>query len=358
VRKTVLAIWSLLFLVLTASAQEPQQEPTEAAAGTDRLLVAGENRLGEISLEAPIAQFEFSSETGNPLTLTIQSMSPDFDPVLLVYAGENEIARQSNPAGLPLLEYAFTPSANTEYTAYILGADGGMGEFILSMSESIAALPAPNELRDGQAIEDLVSPNIPVRRYQFSSSRTSPMLVSVESSLSDGGPALILADSEGEVLGTARIRLLGGTFYIPQAADVLYEIRILHSGAEREEPFTISLHALNASASVSVVPTTATVTTTPAVTGTPQTANGEVIIAFDGPCSLTPIGSQGVNIRSGPGESFDIIEGVLVGEVVRVAGHDASDAWWQVEYSPSLFGWVAAGAVRLGGDCADVGLAE
>ncbi|HLA43346.1 MAG TPA: SH3 domain-containing protein, partial [Aggregatilineales bacterium] len=240
----------------------------------------------------------------------------------------------------------------------------------------------------------------PVKRYLFSAQRELSLVVEVVSDLPDGGIALILRDAQGSTLATARASMLGGAFLIPAATGVQYELVVIHSGAERREPYTLSLRPYQSAQTLVITPWQPTQTATESISqNTPtRTANAfasftptpvETRVEIDTPaasatqlppitpsapastateftpvelpafgdCIATPAGARGVNVRRGPGTEYEITSGLNPGEVMPVTGHSEAFDWWQVEYREGTYGWVADIAVQVGGDCSTIGVA-
>lgn len=345
--------------------------PTAYLQGATQIEI-GQEVFGQVALQNPSAAFTFTPDTNGPVTLTVQTLTPNFAPFLLVYnAADERIARQTNPAGLPLVRLTLSAQSNTTYTVYVLGVGGESGEFRLALSTT-TNLGTLNELLMGQGVQDRVTPEANSRRYQFASDPTTAMILTLKSSLPDSGPAFILRDMDERPIAMAQTSILGTTLTLPPAAGLVYEIEILHSGAAREERFTLTLESVGGSASA--VAPAATITLPPLLTSTPDTAapiptlspeitatvtpsTAGVVIPFDGPCVVTPSGSQGVNIRSGPSGDYAIVGGLGVADLMLVIARDESRSWWQIEYRSGFYGWVAASAVQYGGDCSAVGVA-
>lgn len=74
------------------------------------------------------------------------------------------------------------------------------------------------------------------------------------------------------------------------------------------------------------------------------------------PASAT-VTAAGLNVRSGPGASFDRVERVEAGAVLTVLGRNDACTWLQV-LTPRASGWVSAGFVRLNVACDELPLAS
>jgi hypothetical protein len=330
--------------------------------GQTPLLQVDENTLGEVTLDNPAPRFSFEAQANTPLTLQADSLSSDFAPLLLVYdEREQPLQRMANPLGLARLSMEFIPPADATYTLQVMGVDAHVGQFVLSLTLVNAEQTNPaSELRNGMVIEDRVTPSEPVHRYQFTSARETALTIQLISLLPDASPAFILTDLDGNPLGTSRNSLLGGSFFIPAAADVGYELMIVHSGADRIEGYSLSLLNMGSTTAQPTTPLPQTDTPAAQVTAIPTInadTQGEVIIPFDGPCALTTREPAGVNVREGPALEYGTTGGLFPNVIVPVTGRNEDNTWWQVEHRAGNFGWVADVVVRRGGDCTNIGVA-
>lgn len=85
-------------------------------------------------------------------------------------------------------------------------------------------------------------------------------------------------------------------------------------------------------------------TVTPAVVPAPT--------AISSPQASLKAGNEFVNVRRGPGLSFDKIGELKPGQRVTVRGRSADGAWWQISLpdNPGSAGWVFAEYMDLAGD--------
>lgn len=320
----------------------------------------GENTLGEISSQIPAAWFRFSATANIPLTLEARSLTSGFAPLVIVYDPLGSVLQHApNPLGNARQTILLTPPIDGEYRVQVLGVDGRTGQFVLSLAQTTTETLPASELRSGMVIEDRVTPAAPIKRYQLMASPDTALSLQVMSLLPDGGPGLVLSDLDGNPLGTVRQNLLGGSFLIPAGVDVGYELTLIHSGAERIEGFKASLLPLNNPTATNPISQTEGPSALPTIP-TPTAnldAQGEVIIPFDGPCSLTTREVAGVNVRAGPGQTYETVGGLFPNVLVSVTGRNEDNSWWQIEYRPGSFGWVADVVVRRGGDCSNIGVA-
>ncbi|MFP4322035.1 MAG: SH3 domain-containing protein [Anaerolineales bacterium] len=357
-------------------------------------IVPGENQFDAISRDQPAVLYRLRAPDEATLVITVRSLAADFAPMLRIY-GEDAVllAQYPNLNAASELRVAFLPDPEVDYELYIQGVDGARGEFVLGVARAIDSDPARLpvlELTIGQQIDDRVSESLPSQRYQFASVADGALRLQLRSSLADGGPSMVLRDAEGVPLAATRADLLGGVFIIPAGVGQIYEVQVVHSGAERDEAYTLALSRDGQGASLTITltptptitppmpdtatpqpgtptqtpeartspaPTTAPVTPPPSPSPSATIMPGRVVIPDDGPCVVTPLGDVGVNIRRGPGTAFEIIDGLTVNALATVIGRNADNSWWQIEYEDGFFGWVADRAIERGGDCSDIGVA-
>ena len=98
---------------------------------------------------------------------------------------------------------------------------------------------------------------------------------------------------------------------------------------------------------------TATLTSTPtlSVTTTEATTDGAQVadLAADGPMALVRTGNARLNVRSGPGLTYPLIDKVAAGATLAIIARNGDRSWLQIE-RPELaggFGWVATQFVAV-----------
>lgn len=82
--------------------------------------------------------------------------------------------------------------------------------------------------------------------------------------------------------------------------------------------------------------------------------------AISSPQASLKAGNDFVNVRKGPGLSFDKIGELKPGQRVTVRGRSADGAWWQISLpdNPASAGWVFAEYMDLAGDPASLPVAQ
>lgn len=84
-------------------------------------------------------------------------------------------------------------------------------------------------------------------------------------------------------------------------------------------------------------------------TGTASPSTRTVTPAPSSVRRLTVRATSAINVRAGPGTSFNVVGALQPGEVAQVLGRDSAADWLMIE-QPGGAGWVAAGIVDVTGD--------
>jgi hypothetical protein len=350
-----LIVFSLLWPLTSGHAQEAT-------------LSLGQNALGEVSAQQPAPAFQFRTDSSQAVTVTLQSLSSNFAPLLILYDDQGIIQRLPNLNAKGTLQTGFLASSTATYTLQVQGVEGGTGQFVISITEGEFLPPPASELRPGMQIEDRVTPTQPIQRYQIAAERQSGLIVQIISLPPQSGISIILSNEGGQPLAVMRQGLLGSSFILPPATDLRYDLTIVHSGAERIEGYQLSLQVFGAQVTPPVAapqaPADAPIQATQATSAPIQTAPSaptqapQVVIPFDGPCAVASKDKAGVNVRRGPGVGYEVVDGLTADKILTVTGRNENFTWWQVEYRAGLYGWVVDRAIRRGGDCTGIGLAE
>jgi dipeptidyl aminopeptidase/acylaminoacyl peptidase/uncharacterized protein YraI len=57
--------------------------------------------------------------------------------------------------------------------------------------------------------------------------------------------------------------------------------------------------------------------------------------------------TEALNVRTGPGVNYPVIDVLLQGDQIPVIGHDTPSGWWQVQLEDGRSGWVSGGAAYV-----------
>ncbi|CAN5794108.1 hypothetical protein BH24CHL4_BH24CHL4_16570 [soil metagenome] len=105
-------------------------------------------------------------------------------------------------------------------------------------------------------------------------------------------------------------------------------------------------------AGVEETPSAGTPAASPEAGGTPVTGDPDDSEPVMGEGALVESNSEGVNVRSGPGTSFEVVTQVFIGDQMRITG-EAEEAdsflWWPIELvnDPSVTGYIADDFIEL-----------
>jgi uncharacterized protein YgiM (DUF1202 family) len=94
----------------------------------------------------------------------------------------------------------------------------------------------------------------------------------------------------------------------------------------------------------------------PTPTPEPPTATPEPPTATPEPKPEVVVSNPRVNVRTGPGSTFDVLGQVLQGERLEIVGRDPEGQWWQICCFQGQTGWLADEVVRAEGPLETVAL--
>ncbi len=151
--------------------------------------------------------------------------------------------------------------------------------------------------------------------------------------------------------------LLSVNWTPPVQGSHVLEIRAFNTANRQNLPAVITVNAAGAAATptLSLPGPTASATPAPPSPTPPPTATSPSIIIFTptpSPLPATPSPSlqalSDVNVRSGPGISFQILGLLRANETAPVVGRSIDGAWWQITFPPNSSGqgWVVATYVQ------------
>src|SRR5574341_897561 len=125
------------------------------AQNNSQVITVGENKLGEITVFEPARYYTLQSSSPDAITITARSLTADFAPVILIYGDRQELLAQTrNPARLAEQKLVINPSPELIYLIQILGADGGQGQFVLSIDPEGLSVEEPRLLESEDPIQD------------------------------------------------------------------------------------------------------------------------------------------------------------------------------------------------------------
>lgn len=334
----MLVIGSLLVTLLPVSAQVVTP------------INIGENKPGEISQTSTVARFSVVSGGPQAVTVQVLSITPGFLATFRVTDAANTILQSvTTTATQSILEGSVNLPAAAVYTIEVSSANGGFGQFLLSVQPGAALPPPPppTPLIPGQEVIGTVTAQQSTQRYSFSASPTDVLLLNMRGDNPLSGARFTLQDAAtGDFLATIDPRLLGGSLRIPIGV-TSYTLEVTHGGPNPQDIYVICVETESGPISC------------PGSAGAPV-ATEEVLptqnvpppsIPAGGPCLVGA--TQNINVRSGPGLGYSIIGTLRAGTTAPVVGRLADNSWYLVTVG-GVTGWVGGNVVIIGGQCGSV----
>ncbi|MEO0564880.1 MAG: SH3 domain-containing protein, partial [Chloroflexota bacterium] len=216
------------------------------------------------------------------------------------------------------------------YTVFVSSALGAPGEFVVRL-DGDAAVQVQN--LDASAPAGAVLSTDAATAFRVAANPDSPLVISVNTVTPGFAFTAALRDPDGETVST-----LNGadgdsiiTALPPDMGDYVLEVRPTLLGTTGEVVVSLGVNA-------DVQPLDTTVPTPDVVTS----------VAV---CEVSAI--SGVNVRSGPGREFSVLQALAVGTFSEVIGISEDGNWYAIAISTpdASLGWVAKDLVPLRGSC-------
>ncbi|MFN8444963.1 MAG: SH3 domain-containing protein [Caldilineaceae bacterium] len=101
----------------------------------------------------------------------------------------------------------------------------------------------------------------------------------------------------------------------------------------------------------------------PLPTATPAPSTAQVALALPSPTDTPPStpqvsASKSINVRSGPGTDYPVINALQTGATAEVTGKNLDESWWQVTLADGTTGWVYAPLVQAQGPVAAIAVVD
>ena len=292
------------------------------------MLTYGQEVTGTFSAAAPLQIFTFSANANDLVFVEVVPLAPNLAPTISLLNLRQEVVAASggNIASVDG-DDASVVAFLTETGLYslVLGSEtAGSGDFIVRLTGIPAAYMGVSNLPLQLRFEN---PSAAVLDIQGDA--TAPRRVTIDADNADGLMRAVLTTSGGQIVSSA-----AGTtsllVTVPASGEVFRLSIIFVSGA----PVTISVGANG-------VPTTL-----PSVL---PTAPAQQPPATTGECTITPLNAGQVNVRSGAGETFNIIGSLPSGQSLAPNGVSGT-GWYRVNYN-GVEGWIFSGVVQASGSC-------
>ncbi len=351
----VLLSLACLFLLLVTSM-------TAAFAQASPIPIAiGENAVGTLTAESPNASYAVTSSLGDSVTFQVLSISGGLLPRFQVYNPNGvAITDQGNVSGATSLTNRIDFTMPGVYIIAIQGENSTTGQFVLSVQQG-APPPTINLTRD-LPISGVVGSTEPLHAYLFSTTTADiNLILSVLSQTTGTGVLVSLFDEDADKMLATSDSSFDGVAYRLPAVDRRYRVEVRTSDVSGGSIgylicFGTCTSGLifpdNAPSSAplsipSATPTLLTPLTIPGDSPTPITPVAA--------CTVTSTAGGAVNVRSGPGTGFLIVESLPLGIAAPVIGQNGAggNAWFEINLN-GLVGWVSASVTRWEGDCSAV----
>lgn len=320
-----------------------------SAAAQDAIPIAvAQNQTGEITADAPTTLYTLEVDAPQSVNIQLLAISPALTPTFHVTDPDGVlIFDAANPGTAGVVGGIVTLASTGTYIIEVSTVGETIGQFLLSvqMGEPLAeAVP----LTMGEQVEGAVDGDQTRQAYSFSGLPDAPLFLTIAADAERSSLVIALRDAEtDEPLSLNRAGLLGIRFRLPPA-ERNYVLDITQGSVGAEETFSICLVAesLAGCAQASDAPDNAVATVTPLPTA---------VAAIDptGACQVASAGGQSINVRAGAGTGFGIIAQLAPRTSAPVIGRLADNTWFQINVG-GVIGWVSAGVVTLGGNCAGI----
>jgi len=344
-RRSSIRLICLLFIlvafgVLSVSAQTAP-EP----------LQLDENQTGTLSTAAPTIRYALLIDTPSVISARVFAITPGLAPTVRVLdIGGALLIEANNGANATAVQTAPLSVEVGVYQIEVSSANGVLGDYLVNVEA--AELAPPQALPGGTPVTGEVSAGASRRAYAFSGAGGNGLILVVQSSLTIGGPNIVLKDADtDETLATSSARLRGARYQIP-AGIANYLVEITYGGLANTEPYVICLASDTApqtcplevgGAPQSVVVATEAVVPTLAPTFLAPLPPSNVCIA----ASAT---GQVVNVRQGPATTFPVVTQVNSTTIANVLGKLPDNSWYLVNVG-GVTGWMSRSVIRFGGPC-------
>jgi hypothetical protein len=323
-------ISSLLLIVGVVSVHAWQGDSNE--------LVTGQPAFGNITAAGSTLTYTYSLSDSRAVTL--QVIGEVAQPTITVLKAGQPLANQPNAEGSTIVSLTALLDAGT-YTVQVGTVNNTVGSVIVVVQSATPV--TTGQLPIASVVSGQVTAETATATYNFTA-LPEPAFLYFESTMPTGGATVHLknmaANTESVINGAD---VSGARFRIP-AGSTAYEVDVAFTETDQPQTFTLCLTLVSASScEAGSVPTT---NTTGEIQATPDLSNPST-------CTVTPLNSNGANIRKTADTASPVILGLPNGEVASVIGISPAGNFFKVNYKNAT-GWVAQVAVGSSGDCSGV----
>ncbi|MBI1257088.1 MAG: SH3 domain-containing protein [Chloroflexi bacterium] len=314
------------------------------AQGGGTPIQIGQNATGSVTAEANSASFALTVNAGDTALIQVLAISAGYAPNFrVVNAAGVEILNVANPEGKATLIGNASFNDAGVYTIVVGGENGSTGQFVLSLQAG-TPLPEPTTLTVDQPVSATVGNTTPVQLYRFNTTSLGAVSVMVQSQSPENGALVTLYDeSAGKTIASSDASVVGVAYQLP-AGEKVYRVEVRAGGAG-DTAFTICMGAC--AGSLLAGNGTAAATPTPEIIVPPTQTPAAAAAAG---CSATSSAGGSVNLRSGPGTNYAVMNTLPLGQVVPVLARWTGGAWFEVNINGTVL-WVGGSVVSLSGDC-------
>lgn len=122
--------------------------------------------------------------------------------------------------------------------------------------------------------------------------------------------------------------------YIPSVTGTITLTVTAYRGTLASEPATLSLTIVNRLQDLD----------------NPNAFDATKGVAVGAFCTVT-VNNNVLNLRAGPGTTFNVLAKLSLGELLNVIGRSSDSKWYQIKRATGSLGWVSADYVIANGDC-------
>ncbi len=312
-------------------------------------LAYGDALPGAISAQTPLGIYSFTGAADDLITIRVIGITPALNPAisLLSPAQQQFMVNDDDPFSPDGLDARITARLPTDgaYTVLVSGAGASAGDYLITLdgrsSEGVnAILPGVTALADFSADAAPQTYAIPAdpAATQMLRLAPDPLGFGFAAEVRDPSGAVIAAFSS---LPSAQIAL--------SPAVGVYEVRLRPISPEISGGVQITVTGF---IEPQVVPTAAP--TLPPLPTIPPLPTLNLSPTPPPTPTICMVFSNGpVNVRFGPGINFDIIGGLIPGQMLPVFGLSADRIWYAVNFN-GVQGWVSSTVTFLTGPCANL----
>ncbi len=332
IRTTILLfILSLLLIVGVVTVHAWQTDGGE--------LITGQPAFGNITTAGSTLTYSFS--LGDSRAVTLQVIGEVTQPTITILKSGQSVANQPNAEGSNIVSLTALLDAGT-YTVQVGTINNTVGSVIVVLQSATPVITG--QLPIASVVSGQVTAEAATATYNFTA-LPEPAFLYFENTLPTGGANINLKNMTTGTENVVNGADVSGTRFRILAGSTAYEVDVTFTGTDQAQTFTLCLTLVSASScEAGSVPTTNTTGDIPFAT--PEASNPSA-------CIVTPLNSNGANIRKTADTASPVLIGLPNGEVASVIGISPAGNFFKVIYK-NVNGWVAQVAVGSSGDCTGI----